>query len=133
MADTCIWIEYFRTTSSTSEELKRLIREDHVVTTGMVILELLHGVKTPESKQLIKDAVLSLPFLETTLDSWLVAGEIEYTLRRKGITLPATDLILAAVAKVNNCSIFTNDSHFKEIPDIDLYEIVNVRTTSCKR
>ncbi|MBN1292945.1 MAG: PIN domain-containing protein [Candidatus Latescibacteria bacterium] len=123
LADTCIWIEYFRTTSSLSEELRKLIREDRIVTTGLVILELLHGVKTSESKKLIKDAMLALAFLETTLDSWIMAGDTGYTFRRKGITLPATDLLLAAVAKVNNCSIFTIDSHFKVIPNIDLYSM----------
>ncbi len=123
LADTCIWIEYFRTTSPISDELRKLIREDSIVTTGLVILELFQGIKTPESKELIKDTILALPFLEATRDSWIIAGEIGYTLRRKGITLPATDLLLAAVAKINDCSIFTTDAHFKVIPDIDLYPL----------
>lgn len=123
LADTCIWIEYFRTTSPISDELRKLIREDNIVTTGLVILELFQGIKTPESKELIKDTILALPFLEATRDSWIIAGEIGYTLRRKGLTLPATDLLLAAVAKINDCSIFTTDAHFKVIPDIDLYPL----------
>ena len=123
LADTCIWIEYFRTTSPISDELRKLIREDNIVTTGLVILELFQGIKTPESKELIKDTILALPFLEATRDSWIIAGEIGYTLRRKGIILPSTDLLLAAMAKINDCSIFTIDAHFKVIPDIDLYPL----------
>ena len=121
LADTCIWIEYFRTRSALSEELKRLIQEGSIVTTGIVILELLHGAKSAKSKDLIKDTLLALPFLETTRDSWLLAGEIGHTLRRKGITLPATDLLMAAIAKSNRCEVFTTDGHFKKIPDLDLY------------
>jgi len=121
LADTCVWIEYFRTRSALSEEVKRLIQEGSIVTTGIVVLELLHGAKRAKSKDLIKDTLLALPFLETTRDSWLLAGEIGHTLRRKGITLPATDLLMAVIAKSNGCEVFTTDGHFKQIPDLDLY------------
>lgn len=121
LVDTCIWVEYFRTKSKISEELKSLIRKDLVLTTGVVILELLQGIKNPKSKELIKDTLLALPLLEATIDSWILAGEIGSTLRQKGITIPATDLLVAAVAKNNSCSIFTTDSHFKVIPGLVLY------------
>lgn len=121
LADTCVWIEYFRTRSTLSEELKRLIQEGSVVTTGVVILELLHGAEKAKSKDLVKDTLLALPFLDTTRDTWLLAGEIGHTLRRNGITLPATDLLMAAIAKSNGCSVFTTDGHFKKIPNLDLY------------
>jgi predicted nucleic acid-binding protein len=62
-------------------------------------------------------------WINSTVDSWLAAGELRYALRRKGITLPATDLLIAAAEKVNNCSIFTIGFHFKGIPGIDLHSL----------
>jgi len=123
LADTCIWIEFFRTTSRLSEELRKLIQQDSVVTTGVVVLELLQGIKQPESKKTIIDTILALPLLEATLDAWILAGETGYALRQKGITVPATDLLLAAVAKRNRCSIFTIDTHFQLMGDLDLYPL----------
>jgi hypothetical protein len=123
LADTCVWIEYFRTTSPISEGLKKLIRNELAVTTGVVVLELLQGIKRPVDKELIKETILALPLLEATLECWVLAGETGHVLRKKGITLPATDLLLAAVAKKNYCSIFTTDAHFKAIPDLDLYPL----------
>ena len=123
LVDTCVWIEYFRTTSPISEGLKKLIRNDLAVTTGVVAFELLLGIKKPADKELIKETILALPLLEATLECWILAGETGYALRKKGVTLPATDLLLAAVAKKNSCSIFTTDAHFKAIPDLDLYPV----------
>ena len=123
LADTCVWIAYFRTTSPLSEQLKKLIQEERVVTTGAVILELLQGAKTSKTKELIKETLLALPVLETTLDDWVLAGDLGQVLRLKGLTIPATDLLLAAVAKSNACAIFTTDSHFSFVPNLDLYSV----------
>ena len=121
LADTCIWVEYFRTTSSLSEELRKLITEERIVTTGVVILELLQGAKTSKTKELIKETLLALPVLETTLDDWVLAGDLGQVLRLKGLTIPATDLLLAAVAQSNACAIFTTDSHFSFVADFHRY------------
>jgi predicted nucleic acid-binding protein len=121
LADTCIWVEYFRTRSPLSEELKKLITEERIVTTGVVILELLQGAKTPKAKELIKETLLALPVLETTVDDWVLAGEMGQVLRVRGLTIPATDLLLAAVAKRSDCDIFTVDSHFNSIPELHAY------------
>jgi len=123
LADTCVWIEYFRTTSKISEELKALIREGRLVTTGVVLLELIHGVRSPQTKKIIEETLLALPFLESTADTWMAAGEMGYMLRRKGITLPATDLLVAAVAKINACALFTTDSHFEHIPELQIHAV----------
>ena len=123
LVDTCVWIEYFRTTSPISEGLKNLIRSGLAVTIGLVVLELLQGIKKPADRELIKETILALPLLEATLECWVLAGETGYALRKKGVTLPATDLLLAATAKKNSCSIFTTDAHFKAIPDLDLYPV----------
>jgi hypothetical protein len=93
------------------------------VTAGVVVFELLQGIKIPADKELIKETILALPVLEATIECWVLAGETGQILRKKGITLPATDLLLAAVAKKNDCSIFTTDAHFKAISDLDLYPV----------
>ena len=64
----------------------------------------------------------ALPFLETTLTTWIEAGRIGYSLRRKGLTIPTTDLIIASLALDNNCLVFTLDPHFDKIPHIKLYK-----------
>jgi len=123
LADTCIWIEFFRSRSPLSEELRRLIQEGRIVIAGIVILELLQGARNEKTKKTIKEAISALPYLETTFNSWLLAGEMSFALRRQGISIPTSDILLAALARENNCSIFTTDSHLKMIPDIRLHPL----------
>ena len=45
------------------------------------------------------------------------ASEIGFDLRRKGITIPGTDLIIAACALVSKAELIHFDSHYKYIAD----------------
>jgi predicted nucleic acid-binding protein len=65
--------------------------------------------------------MLALPFLETTLSTWIQSGRIAFALRKKGITIPITDLVIASLSLENNCKIFTLDLHFNKIPNINIF------------
>jgi hypothetical protein len=66
--------------------------------------------------------MLAIPVLETELSTWIEAGRLAFTLRRQGITIPTTDLIIATLARRENCAILTLDHHFKKIPGINLFQ-----------
>ena len=118
LADTCIWIEYFRGKSLFSDELRRLIQKGVLVISGPVVFELLQGAKNKKDADLIKEVTRGLPLLEVTHEIWLSAGDLYFDLRRKGITIPPSDVLLSAIAIENNCSLFTIDNHFDHIPKL---------------
>ena len=118
LADTCVWIEYFRGKSLFSDELRRLIQKGVLVISGLVVFELLQGAKNKKDADLIKEVTQVLPILETKHEIWLSAGDLYYDLRRKGITIPPSDVLLSALAIENNCSLFTIDNHFDRIPKL---------------
>ena len=123
LADTCIWIEYFRGKSPFSEELRRLIQKGGLVITGPVVFELLQGAKNRKDADLIKEVTRGLPLFEVTHEIWLSAGDLYFDLRRKGITIPPSDVLLAAIAIDHNWSLFTTDSHFDQIPKLRRHSI----------
>jgi Predicted nucleic acid-binding protein, contains PIN domain len=123
LADTCIWIEYFRGKSPFSEELRRLIQKGVLVITGPVVFELLQGAKNKKDADLIKEVTRGLPLIEVTHEIWLSAGDLYFDLRRKGITIPPSDVLLAAIAIDNNWSLFTTDNHFDHIPKLRRHSI----------
>ena len=123
LADTCIWIEYFRGKSLFSEELRRLIQKGGLVITGPVVFELLQGAKNKKDADLIKEVTRGLPLFEVTHEIWLSAGNLYFDLRRKGITIPPSDVLLAAMAIDNNWSLFTTDNHFDHIPKLRRHSI----------
>jgi predicted nucleic acid-binding protein len=50
-----------------------------------------------------------------TAQTWASAAKLSSELRKKGITLPMSDIIIAAVALEHNLTIMTEDQHFQQI------------------
>lgn len=122
LVDTSIWIEYFnKPDSNAGKSLENLLKEGRVFLTGIILTELLQGAKIEKEFESILESMLALPFLETTLNTWIQAGRISFALRKKDITIPTTDLIIASLSLENNCKIFTLDLHFNKIPRINIY------------
>jgi tRNA(fMet)-specific endonuclease VapC len=126
IVDTSVWIEFFRRADSPhSMCLKRLLREGRVVLQGLILAELLQGIKSQKESRIVKKALQKLPYVEMTRQLWERAGEICSSLLRKGITIPLSDVIVASCALSEDIEIFTLDSHFKRIPDLKLYDITS--------
>ena len=122
LVDTSIWIEYFnKPDSNTGKSLENLLKKGRVFITGIILTELLQGAKIKKEFEYILESMLALPFLETTLSTWIQSGRISLVLRKKGITIPITDLVIARLSLENNCKIFTLDLHFNKIPNINLF------------
>ena len=125
IVDTCVWIEFFRNQESKlTLHLKGLLRERKVIMVGMVMAEILQGVKAPKEGTLVKQNLEKLPYLEITRDTWEAAGEISASLRVKGITIPLSDLIIAGVALSGDHEIFTIDPHFEKVDGLRLHQWV---------
>lgn len=122
LVDTSIWIEYFnKPESKIGASIEELINKWEVYLAGIILTELLQGAKIENELESILESIIALPFLETTLDTWVKAGKISFSLRRKGITIPTTDLIIASLAIEYDCSVFSLDPHFKKIPGVKLW------------
>jgi len=124
IVDTCVWIEFFREPESEfTLHLKGLLRERKVIMVGMVMAEILQGVKAQKEANLVKQNLEKLPYLEITRDNWASAGEISASLRGTGITIPLSDLIIAAMALSRDHEIFTIDPHFNKVDGLRLHNV----------
>lgn len=122
LIDTSAWIDFFtRPASRTAETVDRLIKEDGACVTGVVVAELLRGTRTTPARELLLARLQPLTFLETTRDIWIKAGELAASLSQAGRSLPLSDVLVATVAQTNNCSIYTTDLHFSQIPHVQLH------------
>jgi tRNA(fMet)-specific endonuclease VapC len=123
VVDTSVWIEFFRSSDTPhSMYLKRLLREGSVILQGLILAELLQGIKTRKESGIVKKALQKLPYIEMTREVWEKAGEISSALLRKGVTIPLSDVIVASCAVSEGFEILTLDSHFKKIPGIKLHD-----------
>jgi predicted nucleic acid-binding protein len=122
--DTSAWIEFFRhPRSHAAETVDHLLKEDRVCVTGPVVAELLRGIRTAQERDLLLGRLQALRFLETTRAIWVQTGTLAASLSQHGLTLPLTDLLIAAVAQAHNCAIYATDAHFTRIPQVTLYGV----------
>lgn len=120
--DTSVWIAFFnRPNSQEKKEVARLIDAEEIVMVGLVLTELVQGTRSAKERGLIKDALLALPYLETSKSTWLLAGEISSKHLQVGITLSLPDLVIAALAEQHHCHVYTLDTDFKRISNITLH------------
>lgn len=117
LIDTSAWIASFKKTGN--DELKEFMRQaivsDLAVTTPVIILELLQGCRSVGERDALKIKLESLDNLSITLSVWEQAYELGFSLRRKGLTIPTVDLIIAALAIENKSLLLHHDEHYEMI------------------
>lgn len=122
IADTSVWIPFFnRPDSPEKAALDLLIDADEVSLVGVVLAELLQGCRTPSERNTLSEALLALRYYEVAQSTWQRTGDLSAQLLRKGVTLPLSDLIIAALAIEHDCRVYSLDAHFKKIPGVQLY------------
>jgi len=123
IVDTSAWIDYFnKPNSKIGKAVENIIKQEKIFIAGVILTELLQGAKVQQEFDDLLDSMLAIPVLETDLNTWIETGRLAYTLRRQGITIPTTDLIIATLARRENCAILSLDHHFKKIPGIQLFQ-----------
>lgn len=124
IADTSVWIPFFnRPGSAEKQALDLLIDADEVALVGVVLAELLQGCRSRKEREEVEEGLLALPYLEMTRETWIMAGEISSPLLRKGVTLPMSDLVVAAIALEHRCRVYSLDAHFEKIPGLPRYTL----------
>jgi len=119
LPDTCAWIDFFKgSRTPLAEALVRSLAQQEVVTCGIVLCELLQGVKKPGEELLVQNAMQALPHLEMTRELWLSAGRLSSSLRKSGHALPLSDIIIATIAMHHGCAVLTVDRHFAAVPGL---------------
>lgn len=117
LVDTSVWIDFFQAPDSpAAESLARLIvGHNQVVLCGVVLQEVLQGIRGTRNFDLVQERLLRLPFVDANKETWLQAANLYRNLRSKGITIPTTDATIAALAMQHNLLLFSSDRHFKAI------------------
>lgn len=122
VADTSVWIPFFNHPGSAEKrEIDGLIDSDRLVLVGVVLAELIQGCRTVSEAETTASRLAGLRFIETTFSTWRRAGDVSFGLRRKGITLPLSDLVIAALALEHRLDVYTIDPHFEQVPGLTLY------------
>jgi len=117
LIDSSAWIVSFKKRGN--ERLKQKIVESldalSTVTTNIIILELLQGCRSREEFNNLYSRLSAFEVLPVNDEVWQVAYHAGYEMRKKGITIPTIDLIIASVARVHGCLLLHHDRHFRAV------------------
>jgi predicted nucleic acid-binding protein len=118
LVDASVWIDFLaaRQTPQTVE-LKRLLSEGHrVYTCGIVLTEVLQGIRHDEDYRKTAERLDELKYLPMRRRMFLAAADIYRRLRRRGITIrKSVDCMIAAVAIEYDLPLLHNDRDFDPI------------------
>jgi predicted nucleic acid-binding protein len=116
LVDTSVWIRYFKDKSAKfSGKVDDILSKQEVYVPKIVIAELIQGSKSEREVSIIEDFVNAFNIIDQKEDTWIKAGKLSFTLKKKGKTVNLTDCYIAVIAQEQGCQIFTLDEHFKEI------------------
>ena len=94
------------------ERIEKLLAENDVAINGMIELELLGGAKSEKEYNRLFIRLDSLYHIEADRPLWNIASKLAFDLKRKGVTVPYTDIFIAASALKDNAILVHADSHF---------------------
>lgn len=120
LVDSSAWIDYFAGDERVKRSLDRLMDEGRVVVSGQVKQEVLQGARDERSWIVLQREMGTWSYEAETPADFVEAGHVFARLRWKGITLPASDCLIASVAKRCGCLIYATDPDFGRIPGVRL-------------
>lgn len=116
LIDTSLWIEAMRARGDEAAraQVAAALKSGRAVFCHATRLELRAGVSDRERRWLgeLEETLETVP---TTDEAWDLALLSALELRRRGLTVPAVDLIIASVAKVHDLELLHRDAHFEAI------------------
>jgi predicted nucleic acid-binding protein len=128
--DTSVWsLALRRDPPGSNPEVRVLVRAieggETLLTTGLVLQELLQGFSGPKSRDRILDRFSAVPLLAPDRDDHIRAAELRNSCRRNGVQIGTIDALLAQLCIRHDLTMLTTDGDFKRIAD---YSALKVRT-----
>jgi predicted nucleic acid-binding protein len=120
LVDTSVWSLALRRDAKTSSAEVDALRSaleggDSVVTTGLVLQELLQGFSGPRDGRQVIERFSALPLLSPDRQDHIDAAELRNRCRRAGTQVGTIDAILAQLCMRHDLTLLTTDKDFVRV------------------
>lgn len=117
MVDTSVWSLALRRDAESSEPAVHALKDalvgaDVVVTTGLVLQELLQGFSGPKAQAQIIERFTALPLLQPDREDHVAAAVLRNTCRRAGVQIGTIDALLAQLCIRHELTLLSTDQDF---------------------
>jgi predicted nucleic acid-binding protein len=118
--DTTVWSLALRRDVVVDVPEVRVLKEalaigGQIVTTGLVLQELLQGFTGPKAKADIIDRFAAIPVIAPDRADHIAAAELRNTCRRAGVQVGTVDAILAQLCMRHKLSLLSTDNDFRNM------------------
>lgn len=119
LVDTSVWIWALRPdgVAAIRQRVGEILAERNGATTPMVLLELLSGARNEKEYRELLEELSALQQLPVSEAVWTRSYQSAFDLRRRGVTAPSTDVLIAAVAQEHQVTLLHADRHFDLIAE----------------
>lgn len=120
LIDTSAWIEAMRRKGdeATRNEVHAVLRSARARLCDVVRLELWNGIGGDAERKWLAAVEQSVETVPTDERVWSEARRLAREARRQGLSIPATDLLIAACSRVHGLDILHRDAHFDRLAAI---------------
>jgi predicted nucleic acid-binding protein len=129
LVDTSAWVDFLNAYDSpVAAALSELLEgQDDVCTCGLVVTEVLQGLRRDRSRREIAQLFREMTFLEPSgVELYVRAAELFRRLREKGRTVrSAADCIIASIAEEAGCHVLARDRDLEAIIASGLTKVRN--------
>lgn len=118
LVDTSVWSLALRRSPPADTDAVRLLqgcleRGDLVVSTGLILQELLQGFHGPAARRSIIRRFSLLPLVTPDLTDHIEAAALRNSCRRKGVQVGTIDALIARLCIRHELSLLTTDRDFR--------------------
>ena len=115
LVDSNVFIDLMKYRGDPAPWLYRWAGIRNLAICGVVRMEVLRGVKSPNVYRRLNDFMDEMVNIPSSNRLWDKAAALAWKLDRKGIVIPETDVVIAASALAIGAAVLTSDAHFSRI------------------
>ncbi|MBI2840114.1 MAG: PIN domain-containing protein [Acidobacteria bacterium] len=119
LVDTSVWSLALRRDAASAPDVALLARAlkmgDTVLTTGLILQELLQGFEGPMASNQIMRHFAVLPFITPDVQDHVEAAKLRNLCRRKGVQVGTIDALIAQLCIRHELQLLSTDRNFKHI------------------
>ncbi|NMD06794.1 MAG: PIN domain-containing protein [Phyllobacteriaceae bacterium] len=99
--------------------MQALASESAIVSTGLVLQELLQGFSGPKQAEALIERFRSLPFVSPDRADHIAAAQLRNTCRKRGVQVGTIDALLAQLCIRHELTLLSTDRDFRDIARVE--------------
>jgi len=123
LIDSSVWIDFFRGAESAIAAIATITKTRRVVICGQIKQEVLQGSRDRNAFQKLDQRMAIWEYEAELPEDFGAAARIFAELRWKGVSIPPSDCLIAALARRVRLPVYTTDSDFDSIPDLPRFSL----------